>query len=291
MNQPLAPGAADGALASRPRGPVTTIGGRQPWYSVRPRELWAYRDLFLTLGQRDVKLRYRQTALGVSWVLLQPLLAAGIFAFVFGTVAGLSSDDEPYFVFAYAGLLGWSAFSTSLTRTTGSLLANAALVAKVYFPRLILPASTLLATTFDFIITSSVMGVLLAVYDVPVTVRLLLVPVWLALLLAFALGLGLMLGALSVRYRDIGLLTPVATQMLLYISPVAYAFSTVPDKYQDLYALNPLTGMLEGMRWSILGGDGLSQTALVTAVAGPVIALALGMFVFRRQERSFADVI
>jgi lipopolysaccharide transport system permease protein len=194
-------------------------------------------------------------------------------------------------VFAYAGLLGWNAFNTSFNRTTSSLLANAALVAKVYFPRLVLPASTLLATLFDFVVGLSVMVVLLVVYGVPISARLLLVPFWLCLLLGLSLGLGLAMGGLSVRYRDIGLLTPVATQMLLYISPVAYALDEVPEAYRGLYSLNPLVGMLEGLRWSLLGGDGVRTPAFVAAIVGPVVALIVGMYVFRRQERSFADVI
>jgi lipopolysaccharide transport system permease protein len=271
---------------------VTRIGGqRSVWAALQLREMWSYRDLFLTFGQRDVKLRYRQTALGVSWVLLQPLIAAAIFAFVFGRVARLPSDGHPYFLFAFAGLMGWNAFNTTLTRTSTSLLANSQLVSKVYFPRLILPASTLMATGIDFIITSGVMGGMLVVTGTPLTLHVLLLPLWLALLLMLASGMGLVLGGTSVRFRDVAILTPVAAQMLLYISPVAYPVSSVPQKYHALYSMNPLTGLLEGFRWSLLGNGHLAPVAFITAVVGPLLALAGGVLYFRRIERGFADVI
>jgi lipopolysaccharide transport system permease protein len=187
--------------------------------------------------------------------------------------------------------MGWNAFNTTLTRTSTSLLANSQLVSKVYFPRLILPASTLMATAIDFLITSCVMAGMLAVTSTPLTLHLLLLPIWLALLLMIATGMGLVLGGTSVRFRDVAILTPVAAQMLLYISPVAYPVSSVPARYRDLYELNPLTGLLEGFRWSLLGNGHLTPLAVTTAVLGPLVALGLGVVYFRRIERGFADVI
>jgi lipopolysaccharide transport system permease protein len=270
---------------------TTLIGGARPWYSLRLREAWQYRDLFVTLGQRDVKLRYRQTFLGVAWVVIQPLLAAGIFSFVFGSVAHLSSGKQSYFVFAFVGLLAWNAFSATVTRTTTSLITNAHLIAKVYFPRVILPASTIVATALDFVVSFVVFLIIAAVQGAPLTLRLLTIPLWLMWAVMLALGIGLVLGAGSVRYRDVAFVTPVAVQMLLYASPVAYSVSVVPKQYQMIYSLNPLVGLLEGFRWATFGTESLTRTAMLSAGIGPVVVLIVGLVSFRKLERRFADVI
>lgn len=271
--------------------PSLTIRPARGWQAIDLRELWQFRNLLVTLARRDVTLRYRQTALGVVWVVLQPLLAAGVFSFVFGKVAKLPSDGLPYFVFAYAGLLGWNAFSATLTKSGGCLLQNANLVSKVYFPRLALPFSTIFSTLIDFIVSFALMAVLIGAYHVPLTAGLLLLPVWLVLIVLLALGLGLYASALTVTYRDVQYVLPVATQFLMYASPVAYAVSVVPAHYRVVYFLNPLSGLLEAFRWSLLGTGHLDGAAAGYSALAALVIFAAGAFTFKRMERTFADVI
>ena len=274
-----------------PARPYLTIKPTSGWQAINLRELWQFRDLLLTLAQRDVKLRYRQTALGALWVLLQPLMAAGIFSFVFGKVAKLPSDGLPYFVFAYAGLLGWNAFSSTLTKASGCLLQNANLVSKVYFPRLVLPLSVVFSTLIDFAVALGLMVVLMAVYHVAPTAALLLLPVWLALIVLLAVGVGLYASALTVTYRDVQYVLPVVTQFLLYASPVAYAVSAVPAHLRLVYFVNPLSGLLEAFRWSLLGTGHLDARIVAYSVSVTLLVFAGGALSFKKMERKFADVI
>ncbi len=254
-------------------------------------ETWAARDLLYTFADRDIRLRYRQTVLGVVWVVLQPLIAAGIFTFVFGTVAHLSSDGKPYMVFAFGALTGWNFFSGILTRASGCLVGNANLVSRVFFPRLILPLSVIPAALLDFIVALGMFAALLVVYGVAPTAALVTLPFWMLLLGAGALGAGLVAAALMVRYRDVQYVLPVAVQLLLYASPVAYAASRVPDNWRALYYLNPLVAAIEGLRWSLLGTEPPSGGAVAWSVAAAALAMITGVMVFRRMERGFADVI
>jgi lipopolysaccharide transport system permease protein len=270
---------------------TTVIRPTRGWQAVNLREVWRYRDLLLTLAERDVKLRYRQTVLGVIWVVLQPLVGAGIFAFVFGRVAGLSSEGIPYFVFAYAGLLGWGAFLNTFTRASNSLVGNAHLVSKVYFPRLVLPLSTVLSALLDFAVAFAVMLVLLVVYRVNPGLRLALLPLWLLLLVSLGVGLGLFAGALMVSYRDVQHALPVLVQFLLYATPAGYAVAAVPENLRAVYYLNPLAGALEAFRWSLLGVGTLSVAALAWSAVAAALALAWGATSFMALQRRFADVI
>jgi len=280
--------------------PTDLPGAEQPWLSIMPefgwaplnlRELWQYRDLLFTLISRDLKLRYKQTVLGVAWVVIQPLLAAGVFSFVFGTVAKFSSGKIPYLVFSYAGLLGWNLFSGILTRITGSLVANSHLIAKVFFPRLILPLSSVGSVLVDFAVAAAMMGVLMGIYHVQPTPMLALLPVWMAMLMAISLGAGLIAAAMTVSYRDVQYIMPVLTQILLYASPVAYGVSQVPAKYRWVYELNPLTPPLEAMRASLLGTAMPEAGALGISTALGAFLLLVGLYSFKRMERKFADVI
>jgi lipopolysaccharide transport system permease protein len=255
-------------------------------------ELWQYRDLLSTLAGRDIKVRYKQTSLGVVWVVLQPLLAAGIFSFIFGMLANMPSHGLPYLMVSYTGTLGWGLFSNVLSRVSQSMVGNSHLINKVFFPRMILPLSTLGSTLLDFAVATVMMAALLLWYHIPVGLPMLVLPLWLAILAAIALGLGLWAAALIVSYRDVGYVLPVATQMLMYLSPVGYMASTVvPVKWQTLYFLNPLAGVLEGMRWSLLGTQMpvLWSVAYSAAVAG--LVLVGGAVMFKATERKFADVI
>ena len=272
--------------------PTLSIVPTSGWQAINLPELWQFRDLLTTLAQRDVKLRYRQTSLGVLWVILQPLLAAGIFSFVFGKVAKLPAPDGiPYLVFSYAGLLAWNAFSSTLTKTSSCLLQNANLVSKVYFPRLALPLSTVFSTLIDFGVAFVVMIVLMLVNHIAPTLGILLLPIWLLLIVLLALGVGLYASALMVSYRDIQYVLPVVTQFLLYASPVAYAASLVPSKYRLIFEINPLTGLLEAFRWSLLGVGHFPLAAVAYSAIITVVVFVAGAFSFKAMERKFADVI
>lgn len=274
----------------RPR-PTQVIEACSGGLATDARELWRFRDLLVSLAIRDVKLRYRQTALGAIWVILQPLLAAGIFTFVFGKLAKFPSHGVPYFVFSYAGLLGWTAFSSTLAKASSSLVANNQLISKVYFPRMILPLSTVFSTLVDFAVALAMMAVMLvATHTFPAAAALTL-PLWLALMLALAIGLGLICSALTVYYRDVQYVLPVLTQFLMYASPVGYAVSIVPARVRWLYNLNPLAGLLEGFRWSLLPRYAPPGFSAAYAAAASLCALVLGAAIFRQMQRRMADVI
>jgi lipopolysaccharide transport system permease protein len=271
--------------------PWMVIEPRSGWSELNLTELWRYRDLLVTLAIRDVKLRYKQTALGVIWVILQPLLAAGIFTFVFGKVARMPSDGLPYFAFSYAGLLAWNAFNSTLTKASASVIGNSQLVSRVFFPRLILPLSTVLSTLIDFFVALALMVVLMVGYGITPGWGVLLLPLWLILLVALALGIGVYTSALTVRYRDLQYVVPVLLQMLLYASPVAYSVSAVPDRLRVLYFLNPMSGLLEAFRWSLLGRGQLDWTHVIYSSSWVVVVSFGGALAFKKMEHKFADVI
>jgi lipopolysaccharide transport system permease protein len=241
---------------------------------------------------RDITLRYRQTALGVTWVVLQPLLGAGILAFVFGNVAGLPAPAGiPYFLFSLVGMVGWTAFSQIATRASNSLVGNTQLVQKVFFPRLLLPLSTVLSTLVDVGVSLGLVAVLVVVNNITPGLGLVTLPLWLALFLAVGLGVGLGASALMVRFRDVQYVLPVAVQLLLFLSPVAYSLAKVPASARTLYELNPLAGLLEGFRWSVLGTPAPSVGLTLYSGASSLLLLLIGLLVFHRMERGFADVI
>lgn len=277
------------------RKPYMIIRPAQGWAALDLRELWQFRDLLLTLGGRDVRLRYRQTALGVTWVILQPLIAAAAFVLVFGVLARLPTN----FPIAFAGTLAWTLFSTTVTKGSTSLIGNAGLVSKVYFPRLALPLSTVFSTLIDFIVGLAVMFVLMACYHVMPGPRILLLPVWLLLLLALGAGVGLFASALTVSYRDVQYVVPVLIMVLQYVSPVGYMIGnpdphgkpTVPAWLVPYYMLNPLAGLIEAFRWSLLGHEQVHWGYVAYAAALSMIVFFAGAVTFKRMERKFADVI
>jgi len=255
-------------------------------------ELWRYRDLWLTLAMRDVKLRYRQTALGVAWVVLLPLLASGIFTLVFGLIAGLPSDGSPYFLFVFAGYLGWNAFQNTLQRCGISLIGNTALVTKVYFPRIILPAASVLASLLDFAVgVVMLLLVLLVRGELPGPASLALVPLFMLLVQLLGLGLGFISAALTVRFRDVQYVLPFLIQLLLYASPVAYGIGAVPEAFRRLYLLNPVAPLLDGLRTALLGRGDIHWLAIGSSALVSVATLALGTLFFLYQDRQYADVI
>ena len=271
--------------------PLLTIRPSKGWVALDGRELWNFRDLLLTLSARDLKLRYKQTALGVIWVVLQPLMAAGVFSFVFGKVAKLPSDGLPYFLFSYAGLLGWNLFNNTITKAGASLTGNAQLISKVYFPRLILPLSAVPSVLVDFAAAAVMMSVAMVVYAVAPPVTLLLLPLWSLLLILAALGLGLVVTSLSVSYRDVQYILPVFMQILLYASPIAYSVSAVPEHLRWIYNLNPLSAPLEAFRASLLSTPMPNPGSLAYAAVVSILLFAAGVYAFKRMEKKFADVI
>jgi lipopolysaccharide transport system permease protein len=264
-------------------------GRRRP--TIDWREVVRYRDLLLALAWRDVRVRYKQTALGVAWVVLQPLLASAVLSFVFGAIAGMRGGPAPYLLVAFAGLLAWNVFSSVVSRASVVLVTNAHLVTKVYFPREILPLATVLPVLIDFGVGLVVMAALMAGFGVAPTLGLLLLPAWLAIVLVMALGLGLMAGAVTVRYRDVQQALPVLLSLGLYASPVAWAASAVPDRYRWVCAINPLAGPIEAFRWSLLGVGTLDAAGLAYGAATALVVFWAGAWTFRRMERSFADVL
>jgi lipopolysaccharide transport system permease protein len=291
----MSAGARAGGSEARVAASATIIRPPRRWEGLALTEVWRARELVATLALRDVKLRYKQTVLGIAWVVLQPLLAALAFAFVFGRVARLPSGGVPYVLFALAGLLGWQLFATCLAQSANSLVANAQLVSKVCFPRLVLPLSTAPAALLDLAVAAAVLGVLMAAHGVALTPAALLAPLWIALVLALALGLGLFGAALAASYRDVQRMLPLALPLLLYASPVAYSAELVRERAAPevfrLYMLNPLAPLLESLRWSLLGTPRPAPELVVQAAVLALVALVGCALFFRHRERRFADVL
>lgn len=271
--------------------PVVRIRPPKRWPGVDLGELWSYRDLVLILGIRDLKIRYRQTALGAIWIVMQPVLAAGAFTFVFSGVAKLPSEGAPYFLISYVGMLAWNAFNNTMTRTSSSLVSNPQLVSKVYFARLALPISVVVATLIDFLVGAALLVVLLPATGTSPTLALLLLPVWLVPLISLALGIGLVAGASMVRYRDVASLLALASQLLLYLSPIAYTSAAIPAGYRTAFFLNPVAALIDAFRWSALGTHAPSGGRVAYAVTVAIVSVVAGSIVFKRMERGFADVI
>lgn len=255
------------------------------------RELWEAREVALRFGQRDVVLRYRQTAIGVAWVLVQPLAAAGVFSLVFGSVANLSTGGTPYFLFSYMSMLAWTLFASILTRSAPSLVANQALVAKVFFPRMLVPLSTSMSALLDFAVGLGLGVVLLIVYGVNPGWGVLLVPVWVLLFTLTGLGIGLAASAWMVRYRDVAYVLPWIMQVALFATPVAYSLDAVPENLLPVFLANPLSWLMELFRFSMLGTAFPPTWQLVGAVVVSFGVFLLGTIVFQRHERTFADLI
>lgn len=255
------------------------------------RESWRYRELFYFFAWRDVKLRYKQTAFGAAWAIIQPLCTMVVFTVLFGHFANMPSDGIPYPIFSYSALVPWVYFSGALASSGNSLLGNASLLTKVYFPRVTLPASAVLSGLVDFAIASVVLVGLMVFYGVPLSWRLLLWPLLAVPLVLLAFGIGMFLAALNARYRDVKHAIPFVTQLWLFVTPIIYPSSIVPERVRLLLALNPLTGLIEGFRASILPDRHVDWRLLIVSFGLTLGIFALGAWYFRRTERIFADVI
>jgi lipopolysaccharide transport system permease protein len=256
-------------------------------------DLWRYRELFQVLAWRDIAIRYRQTAIGVAWAVIRPLLTMLIFTILFGRLAKLPSDGgAPYPLMVFAGLLPWTFFASALADASNSLVSNSNLIGKVYFPRLIVPTATVVASFVDFAVSLAIMTCLMAWYHFAPDWRLLFLPAFALLAIAASLGPALWITAVNVRYRDFRYVIPFLVQFGLYVSPVGFSSAIVPEKWRLLYSLNPMVGVIDGFRWCLLGGH--SRLDLASLGAGIVVAaifLAIGLAQFRRLERSFADLL
>jgi lipopolysaccharide transport system permease protein len=259
--------------------------------AIQVRELWKYRDLLWILVDRDIRVITRQTALGLTWVALQPLIAAIILAVIFGRVARFASDGAPYLLFVFCGLTPWLYFSQALQRGSNSVVRNSQLISKVYFPRMLIPLSHTFAALVDFGVMLVMVFIFMAVYRVPPTLRLVAIPGFLFLMAITASGLALLFSALSVKYRDCNYALPFFLQIWMYASPVVWPTSMVSGRWQTLLALNPAVGFIEGFRWAVLGRSALNLNILFVTIIMSVLALLSGAFFFRRAERSFADII
>ncbi|HVG08814.1 MAG TPA: ABC transporter permease [Thermoanaerobaculia bacterium] len=277
--------------------PVTVIERSRGWVAVRLDELWEHRELLYFFVWRDVKVRYKQTALGAAWAVLQPLLTMLIFTIFFGRMAGIGSEGVPYPIFSYAGLLPWTFFSAGLGQASNSLVGSASLLKKVYFPRLIVPVSAVLGGLVDFAVAFVVLIGMMVWYGVQPGWGVLLLPLLLLLSAASALGAGLFLSAVNVEFRDVRYVMPFFIQLLLFVTPVIYPASKVTAKLEEmglpgwLYGLNPMAGVIQGFRWSLLGSGMNPGPLLAAGTAVTVLLLVGGLFYFRRMERTFADVV
>ena len=260
---------------------------RQYW-----RDLWKYRELFYFLAWRDLLVRYKQTVVGVAWSLIRPFLTMIVLTVVFGKFGKMPSGGVPYPILVFCGLLPWQFFSTALSESGNSLVTNANLITKVYFPRLVIPASSVITSFVDFIISAAFLVLLMIWYHFAPSPNILLLPLFVMLAFAASLGVGLWIAALMVEYRDFRFIVPFIVQFGLYISPVGFYSSVVPEKWRLLYSLNPMVGVIDGFRWAILGGEqAIYLPGLILSACGVVLLLVTGVRYFRKTERTFADVI
>ncbi len=271
--------------------PLTVITPRSGWLGVSRRELWAYRELLYFLVWRDLKVRYKQTVLGIGWAVLQPIFLMAVFTLFFGTLAGIQTTGVPYPVFAFAALLPWTLFARGLTDASTSLSANRNLITKVYFPRILLPAASVLAAVVDFLVAFVVLLVLMTYYGIVPTLAVAALPLFVGLAIVASMGIGFWFSALDAKYRDVKYTLPFLTQFWLFVTPVVYPITLVPDAWRWLYALNPMVGVVEGFRWALLGQSFTIDSFALVSVAVAVLLFLGGIAYFGRSERSLADVV
>jgi lipopolysaccharide transport system permease protein len=272
--------------------PVTTLRPARGWSFGNFRDLWLYRELVFFMTWRDLKVRYKQTILGVAWAVVKPFMTMVVFSIFFGKLAGVPSDGVPYPIFSFTALLPWELFANALSIASRSLVQNSHMITKIYFPRIILPLSSILSGLVDFAIAFVILIGMMIFYKIVPTPAIWTLPLFLLLALVTALGIGLWLAALNVLYRDINYITPFLTQFWLFITPIAYPASLLPDKWHLIYALNPMTGVVEGFRWALLGtSQGAPGPMLLVSAVISVLLLLSGLVFFHRTERLFADMV
>jgi lipopolysaccharide transport system permease protein len=272
--------------------PLLVIEPSRGWVSLQLRELWHYRELLYFLIWRDVKVRYKQTVIGAAWAIIQPLLTMVIFSVVFGQLAKIPSDGIPYPIFSYVALVPWTFFAGGLGRSSNSLVGSAGLIKKIYFPRLVIPISSVLAGLVDFGLSFIVLLGMMLVYGISPTANIIWLPAFLLLALVTALGVGLWLTAMNVQFRDVSYLVPFLTQAWMYATPIVYPASLIENAtLKMLYGINPMSGVVEGFRWALLGTDNAPGPMIIVSSLMALILLLSGAFYFRRMEKTFADVV
>lgn len=270
---------------------IILIRPSKGWGSLNLGEIWLYRELVYFLTWRDLKVRYKQTALGAGWAILQPVLSMIVFSIFFGGLLSVPSEGVPYPIFSYAALLPWGVFAKALNDTGRSLVSNRAMLTKIYFPRMVIPLASVFSSMADFLIAFIVMLGLMFYYQIPPTVNIWTLPFFLLLAVITALGVGLWLSAMNVLYRDIGYMIPYITQLWFYLTPIVYPASEVPEEWQFFYALNPMVGVVEGFRWALLGTADAPNPMIAVSATIALLIFISGMFYFRRMERTFADMV
>jgi lipopolysaccharide transport system permease protein len=279
------------AASASARNEVLIIQPTQGWLKINFREIWEYRELLYFLVWRDIKVRYKQTALGAGWAVLQPVMTMIVFSVFFGRLAKMPSDGIPYPIFAYAALLPWQLFAFALSESANSLVGSQNLIQKVYFPRLVIPIAGVLAGLVDFAIAFVVLLGMMEYYGIHPTAAIFVLPAFIVFAVAAALSVGLWLSALNVEYRDVRYTIPFLTQFWMFATPVAYPSTLIPEKWRALYGLNPMAGVVEGFRWALLGKSTSPGPLLWVSVAAVILLLIGGLAYFRRMEKTFADII
>lgn len=270
---------------------ITRIEPSTGWVALQLRELWRYRELLVFFAWRDIKVRYKQSILGVSWAIIQPFFTMVIFSLFFGRLAQVPSDDLPYPIFSYAALVPWTFFANALTQASNSLVTGANMIKKIYFPRLTMPIATVLAGVVDFVLAFIVLLGMMLFYGLTPTVNVIWLPFFLLLALATSLGVSLWLSALNVQFRDVRYAIPFLTQAWFFATPITYPSSLLPEFWRPIYGLNPMVGVVEGFRWALLGTDTAPGSIIVVSSLVALVFLVSGAFYFRRMERTFADVV
>ncbi len=274
-----------------PAKPVLRIEPSRGWVALKLNELWDYRELVYFLIWRDVKVRYKQTALGAAWAIVQPFFTMLVFSLFFGRLAKMPSDGIPYPLFAYAALVPWTLFAQGLNQSSDSLVSSANLLRKVYFPRLAIPLSTIVAGLVDFAIASAMLLGMMFYFGVTPTVNVLWLPLLLLLTITTSLGVGLWLSALNVSFRDVKYVVPFLVQFWMFATPIAYPSTLLPEPWRTLYGLNPMAGVTEGFRWALLGAKTAPGPIVLVSAAASLLLLIGGAFYFRRMEKTFADIV
>jgi lipopolysaccharide transport system permease protein len=270
---------------------VTVIRPTRGFSSLRLKDLWEYRDLMYFLMWRDVKVRYKQTAIGTAWVILQPLVTMLIFTAIFGILVRVPSEGLPYSVFLYTALVPWSYFSEAISRGGGSVVANTNLISKVYFPRLVIPIASIITPVIDFLLSFVILLGLITWFDIRPTWAIMTLPLFFLFTVMTALAVSLWFSALNVRYRDVSYTIPFVIQVWMFASPIIYPIGIIPFKWRLLYSLNPLVGVITGFRWALLGKGSPDFWTMGISLAGVILLLTGGILYFRRMERTFADII
>jgi len=270
---------------------VTIVKPSKGWVSLKLGELHEYRELIYFLTWRDIKVRYKQTVLGAAWAIIQPFFTMVVFSLFFGKLAKVPSDGIPYPIFAYAALVPWTFFANGLSQSSNSLVGNANLIKKVYFPRLVVPVSSVISGLVDFVLAFIVLVGMMLVYGIFPTINIVWLPCLLLLTLVSALGVGLWLSAMNVQFRDVRYTVPFLTQFWLFATPIAYPSSLLSEPWRTLYGINPMVGVVEGFRWALLGADTAPGPIIVVSALVALALLVGGAFYFRRMEKTFADVV